>query len=251
MNSTVIAVRDVPPLDHDEAMAVAETEDARLLDAVARLTPTDWSRPTDCPAWDVKAVLTHTLGMLERNADPGEAMRQNGAAAERTQATGEFWLDALTALQVEEHAHLEPAEVTKALKAAAPAALAGRAGAPAEIRASAFNPGPPFDEEWTFGYLLDIIHTRDTWMHRVDIARATGANVVLTADHDRRLVADVVAEWARRHGQAFTLVLDGPAGATFVTGDGGPRLELDAIDFCRVVSGRATGEGLLAHEVPF
>jgi hypothetical protein len=29
-----------------------------------------------------------------------------------------------------------------------------------------FNPGPPFDEEWTRGYLTDVIHTRDPWMHR-------------------------------------------------------------------------------------
>jgi hypothetical protein len=55
------------------------------------------------------------------------------------------------------------------------------------------------------GYLLDTILTRDPWMHRVDIARATGRDMVLTADHDGRIVADVVAEWARRHGQPFTL----------------------------------------------
>ncbi len=62
------------------------------------------------------------------------------------------------------------------------------------------------------GYLLDVILTRDPWMHRVDIARATGRDLVLTPEHDGRIVADVVAEWARRHGQPFTLTLTGPAG---------------------------------------
>ena len=32
---------------------------------------------------------------------------------------------------------------------------------------------PPFDDEkWQFGYLVDTIFTRDTWMHRLDISRA-------------------------------------------------------------------------------
>ena len=75
--------------------------------------------------------------------------------------------------------------------------------------------------------------------------------MVLSADHDGRLVADVVADWARRHRQPFTLTLGGPAGDRFSAGDGGPDLDLDAIEFCRIVSGRAAGAGLLAISVPF
>jgi hypothetical protein len=166
--------------------------------------------------------------------------------------TGGYRIDALTALQVEEHAHLTPGELLEAMRKAAPAALAGRRSTTAEDRAAAYAPGPPFDPEWTRGYLLDVIHTRDPWLHRVaDIARATGRAPVLTSDHDGRIVADVVAEWAGRHGQAFTLVLDGPAGGTFVTGDGGEHLQLDAIDFCRILSSRAEGRGLLTTKVPF
>lgn len=37
-------------------------------------------------------------------------------------------------------------------------------------------------------------------MHRIDISRATGRPLTLTADHDGVLVADVVHEWAGRHG---------------------------------------------------
>jgi hypothetical protein len=88
-------------------------------------------------------------------------------------------------------------------------------------------------------------------MHRVDLSRATTTPLELTADHDGVIVADVVAEWARRHGRPFTLHLDGPAGATFVAGSGGEGLHLDAVEFCRIISGRATGHGLLTQEVPF
>jgi hypothetical protein len=106
-------------------------------------------------------------------------------------------------------------------------------------------------EPWTFGYLIDVILSRDPWMHRIDIARATGRDLVLTADHDGVLVADVAAEWAERHGQACTLTLTGPAGGSWVRGTGGPQLELDAVEFCRLLSGRGRGDGLLNIPVPF
>jgi hypothetical protein len=38
-------------------------------------------------------------------------------------------------------------------------------------------------------------------MHRADAARAVDRPIELTATHDGRIVADVVAEWARRHGK--------------------------------------------------
>jgi hypothetical protein len=98
---------------------------------------------------------------------------------------------------------------------------------------------------------MDRIYTRDAWMHRIDLARATGRPLVLTPDHDGRLMADVVAEWASAHGRPFRLVLTGPAGGAWTDGDGGAGLTLDAVEFARTASGRVAGTGLLAHQVPF
>src|SRR5204862_6719261 len=106
-------------------------------------------------------------------------------------------------------------------------------------------------ETWKAGYLYDIVLTRDTWMHRSDLAAATGKPMQLTAEHDGRIVADVVAEWARRHGQPFTLRLTGPAGGDFEQGTSGEEITIDAVEFCRILSKRGTGEGLLATDVPF
>ncbi len=188
--------------------------------------------------------------MCELDGSRAEAERQISTAAKIAADTGSYRIDSLTALQVKEHAHLTPPELLEALREAAPRALSGRAGTPESVRASSFTPGAPPYEEWTVGYLLDVIHTRDVWMHRVDIARATGTALVLTGDHDGRFVALVVAEWAARHGKPFTLHLDGPAGAYFGV-DGGEEYHLDAVEFCRVVSGREKGTGLLAQEVRF
>ena len=68
---------------------------------------------------------------------------------------------------------------------------------------------------------MDVIYTRDAWLHRVDVARATEQPLELTPDHDGRMVADVVRDWADRHGQPFRLDLDGPAGGSYKRGVGG------------------------------
>ena len=47
------------------------------------------------------------------------------------------------------------------------------------------------EEPWTLGYLIDVILTRDPWMHRLDICAALDRPPQLTADHDGVIVADV------------------------------------------------------------
>jgi hypothetical protein len=98
---------------------------------------------------------------------------------------------------------------------------------------------------------MDVIYNRDAWMHRVDVTRAIGREMMLTPNHDGRLIADAVAEWARRHGQPFRLKLTGPAGGEYAAGNGDEHIELDAVEFCRILSGRALGSGLMSTEVPF
>jgi hypothetical protein len=112
----------------------------------------------------------------------------------------------------------------------------------------------PVNETWKLGYLIDTIYLRDLWMHRVDSAHALGQPLELSAAHDGRIVADVVAEWARRHGRPFVLELAGPVGATFVSDPdvaGAEQVSLDAVEFCRTLAGRVPATGLLATVVPF
>ncbi len=241
----------IAPLEHDEAMALADTEIARLLALVDDLSAEDWPRPTDCTGWTVRDMLGHLLGMFELQADREDRMRQIKTAADLASRSGQPRLTELTALQVREHADLTPEELRTALHQAANRGLAARRALPAEVRAVPYDPELPGEGMWTLGHLFDIIHTRDPWLHRVDICRATRRELVLTADHDGRIIADVVADWAARHHQPFTLELTGPAGGTFIAGTGGAHLRIDAVEFCRTLSGRATGTGLLATPVAF
>lgn len=247
-----------PAIERPTAMRLAETEYRRVTDAVDALRPEDWTRPTDCTDWDVRQLVAHIVGQTNLFSTPFELARQMRATKARQQP-GQAEVDALTAFQVEERQHLAPQELRAELHRVAPRGAKGRARVPGFIRrrrlpgAEVVNGAP---ETWSIGYVTDVIHTRDPWMHRLDLARATTRDPVLTADHDGVIVADVVAEWARRHGQSYRLKLTGPAGGSWSFGTGGEEIVMDAADFCRVLSGRRGPDGgqpwgLLATHVPF
>lgn len=241
-------------LDRRTAMRLAATEYGRLLELLRSLGGEDWTKPTGCQPWDVRDMAAHLLGMVEMAASIREQGRQNKAAAARREQYGGLFIDALTGLQVDERADWTPQQIIDRLAVRAPKATKGRKRAPAFIRRKQIPVPQDINggqESWTFGYLIDVILTRDPWMHRADLARATGADMVLTADHDGVLVTDIVAEWAARHGRPCTLRLTGPAGGEWSHGSGGPELEMDAVEFCRAISGRAPADGLLTTQVPF
>lgn len=249
---TATAVDTIPPVTRAEAEALARTEYTRLAEQLRSLAPDDWNRPTDCPLWAVRAMAGHSVGMMSDFTSLRSVLRRMRLATKRAKRDGGPLVDAMTSMQVEEHAHLTPADLVARLEELGPRAARWRTHGPALLRRLPMKEtvgGTP--ETWRMGYLFDTILTRDPWMHRVDIARATDHEMVLTPEHDGRIVADVVAEWARRHGRPFTLRLAGPAGGEFSAGPDGEVIELDAVEFCRILSGRAPAEGLMTQEVPF
>jgi uncharacterized protein (TIGR03083 family) len=250
MTTLSTPVQEVPDLGRAEAAVLAAAENERFVALVESLGPDDWTEPTDCSDWDVRALVSHVVGAMESNASIPEFVHQlragKKAAGDRPD------IDGMTEVQVRERAALGPRQLTQRLVAIAPKAARARKRVPAVVRGRTMKVEVAgVMEPWRLGYLFDVIFTRDTWMHRVDIARATRRPLELDAGHDGRLVAGVVAEWSRRHGQPFTLHLEGPAGGSFTTGEAGEMITIDAVEFCRTVSGRATGTGLLAQEVPF
>jgi len=245
-------------IERPTAMRLAQTEYQRVSQAVDALHPEDWSRPTDCTSWDVRQLVAHIAGQANLLSTPLEAARQMRAAQARQQP-GQAEVDALTAFQVEERQHLGPEELRAELHRVGRRGARGRRRIPGFLRRRRL-PGTEIvngaPEAWSIGYLADVILTRDPWMHRLDLARATRRDLVLTADHDGVIVADVVAEWARRHGQPYRLQLTGPAGGSWTSATGGEEIVLDAADFCRLVAGRPGPNGgqpwgLLSTQVPF
>ena len=241
-----------PAIDRATAKRLMATEYERVVDQLVSLSADEWRLPTCNAGWHVRALAAHMLGMVAMAASVPEQMRQMRAAKKRG---GEF-IHALTALQVEKYDGWSPQQIIAEYQRLAPKAVKGRGRMPGLLRGRTMPDDQPVDppnqyERWTFGYLVDVILTRDPWLHRTDIAAATGRELTLTADHDGVLVDDVVQEWVQRHGKACTLTVTGPLARQYAFGSGGPAYAVDAVEFCRILSGRGTGDGLLRTRVPF
>jgi uncharacterized protein (TIGR03083 family) len=255
MTTTMADVRGLDPLDRSTAIELGRTEYQRLVDVLRDLSEHDWERPTDCTEWTVRDLAGHVAGMMSSNTSFRRFVGEQIRATRLAKRKGIEPVDAMTTLQVEHMAPLTAPELVERMQRLVDPAAAGRRRLPAWFGRSAKFPQVVngTTERWSLDYLFGIIVTRDTWLHRVaDVARAVDRAPVLSADHDGRIVADVVVEWTRRHGRDVELTLTGPAGGHFRQGTSGPQLEVDAVEFCRMLSGRAepTHE-LLTTNVPF
>jgi uncharacterized protein (TIGR03083 family) len=257
MTAPALPRSDAPPrrpgIERGLAMRLAATEYARCADLMARLQSQHWSAPTLNTGWDVRDTAGHMLGMVQMMSSLRQLLGQMSTSMRQAKkAQAPVSVDYLTALQVRRNAGLSTAELVQRWRELTPKAVRGRRRLPRLLRGRTMPEAQLVGghlERWTFGYLVDVILTRDTFMHRLDICAATGLEPQVTAEHDGRLVDDIVHEWAQRHGQPFTLKLTGPAGGLWGSGD--EQLTLDALEFCRKTSGRGVATGLLATAVPF
>ena len=244
-------VTTIPRIDHAEAMALQAAELERAVALLRELSPEQWATQTNCPDWDVRQMWLHVLGACEAGASMRENMHQMRLGYMRRRKLGVSLEEGLSGIQVAEREDLTPDELVHRLEQIAPKTVKGRTRTPRPMRAIKIPIDAPVVEKWSLGYLIDIIYLRDAWMHRVDTALATGAELVLTPEHDGRIVADVVAEWSRRHGKPFHLELTGPAGGAFTAGADGEDISVDAVEFCSLLAGRGEAGGLLTTIVPF
>ena len=257
MTASVLPRSEAPPrrpgIERGLAMRLAAAEYARCTDLMDRLEPGQWSAPTINTGWDVRDTAGHMLGMVQMMSSLPQLIAQMSTSMrEAKKADAPVSVDFLTALQVRRNADLTAAELIQRWRELTPKAVRGRRRLPRLLHGRTMPEAQLVGgrlERWTFGYLVDVILTRDPFMHRLDICAATGLDPQTTAEHDGLLVDDIVREWAQRHGQPCTLELTGPAGG--VWGSGGERITLDAMDFCRRISGRGAATGLIATAVPF
>jgi uncharacterized protein (TIGR03083 family) len=132
MNETVVSVTDTPPLGRAEAATLAAAENQRIVALVRSLMGADWSQPTDCSEWDVRALTSHVLGAMEFNTSVREFVHQirtgKKAAGDRPD------IDGMTEVQVRERAHLGPDELVRSLEVVAPQSARARRRLPTPLR---------------------------------------------------------------------------------------------------------------------
>jgi uncharacterized protein (TIGR03083 family) len=252
MNQTAIHdVTTIPRITHGEAMRIASVENAKFTGLLRSFEPVDWTKPTDCVLWDVRALAAHVVGSAAGQASPREFVRQVRKGRPLVvEIGGKFWWDGMNELQVRERAGLSTEELIADWDVNSASALRARTRLPRPIARLPLLKLPAPVGRQPLSYLFDTGFTRDVWMHRIDLARATTKRLDVDPDHDGRIVADLVAEWAGTHREPFTLTLGGPAGGQFRAGIGGEHVDMDAIEFCRILGERADGTGVLRHTLP-
>ena len=249
--ATIHDVTTIPRIAHDEAMRIAAMENAKFAGLLRSFEPTDWTKPTDCALWDARALIAHVVGSATGQASPREFVRQIRKGRPLVaEIGGQFWWDGMNELQVRERAGLSTEQLVAEWDIASARALRARTRLPRLVaKLPLLNLPTPVGRQ-PLSYLFDVGFTRDVWMHRIDLARATAKRLDVDPEHDARIVADLVAEWARTHGEPFTLTLGGPAGGQFRAGSSGEHVDMDAIEFCRILAERGHGTGILRHTLP-
>lgn len=247
----------------EEAERLGLAAYAALIDDLGELTNEEWESATVCAPWTIADIVRHLIGAAKSNASLKELGRQQRHGARTKQEFAGNALDATNDLQVREHRHLGPVELLAELRSVYPQSVRTRTHrsrifdrihVPIDAGGSTASGMPA---RLNLGELFRVIYTRDVWLHRIDIAKALHREIALDADVDRRIVEDVVKEWAARHNRPFDLRLGGSAGGYYRRHGDGPSIDLDAIDFCWILSGRgeprseAQGSELLAHRVLF
>ncbi|SDY81525.1 TIGR03083 family protein [Asanoa ishikariensis] len=209
-------------LSRRRAAEVAAAELRAFGAALASLDDTDWARPTDCPDWTVKDVVAHVCGQYEELSKPTVLLHRLRVA--RRRYPDKIALDGHNQVQIDELGGLPPAELFAHLQRNGPVALKRIRLMPGLFRRIStlrFFPESPLQES-NLGYLADVILPRDTWMHRMELTRASGG-VFDVDDHDHEIVSQVVREldqgWQR---PPLRLELTGPAGGVWAIGRGAP-----------------------------
>jgi uncharacterized protein (TIGR03083 family) len=230
----------IEPLTRGRAADITAAELTAFHKLVAALGQADFDQPTHNTGWRVRDVVAHVAGQYEELARIVTFLRRLRTG--RRRYPDRIVLDAHNQVQIDELAGLPPAELVARLGRYGPAGMRAVRRIPGLVRrlpSTLFFPEPPLPDK-TLGYLFDVLTSRDTWMHRLDIARATGRPFTV-GEHDRYIVAQVLRDLGRRWGgPAVTLELTGPAGGVWTVGTGATvdTVRADTVEVMLHLSGR-------------
>ncbi|GIK57049.1 MAG: maleylpyruvate isomerase family mycothiol-dependent enzyme [Chloroflexi bacterium] len=243
--STITTAEQIPYVTADEAFDLMQTALDRFIRLIESLPTEEWSKPTACTEWNVRDMVAHQAGGFASGADYREMIHQ--LTARPKSRPGQLIEDSINALQLAERADMTPAELIVELRQAGKKASHNWAYGFRLVKWASIP--HPIPGKLSMRHLMWVIHSRDTWMHRLDICRATGRHFEQTRAHDGRINELVVLDLARTlqkklNGRAFTLVLTGVAGGTWQIGQGNSEavIEMDTLDFNIYASGRFSYE---------
>lgn len=231
VDTMVQKASDISPVAHAEVGKLSRKEFERVLIVLESLEGNDWQQQTYCTEWTVREMVAHLAGSMTGSTSLSEFLRQNVRNPYIKEA--ENPVDGINRLQVEERASKSTAEIIDEFCQNGPIAIRNRQKLPWLLRQL------PIPEVGNLGYLMDIIYPRDEWMHRYDICAATGKKMVITPEHDGRLLDLVLLDIAKKlkkplAGRSIVLQITGVLGGIYQFGDKAEpdcTLEIDLFDF--------------------
>ncbi len=235
----VLDAMSIPYVTADQAFGLLQVELERFTALVETLGPDDWGKPTACTAWNVRDMLAHQVGGYASGTGHKEMFRQYTAKPKKEQLPE----DAVNELQLRERAGKSPAELIAELRQVGPVAIQKWAY---QFRLIKPIVAPhPVGGRLALRHLMWVIHSRDTWMHRLDICRATHHEFQQTREHDGRIAALVMRDVdillrKKLGGRAVVFDLSGVAGDVWKvgTGEAAATIQMDVLDFNIFASGR-------------
>jgi len=239
---TVPHVSTIPKSTHKEAGQLSQVAYERLLDVLMQLSGTDWTQPTYCTEWTVRDMTAHLAGAVTGSTSIAEFRRQNVQNPYLKEFSDP--VDGTNKLQLEDRAGKTPAELVAEFRQNGQVAVNNRQKLPWLVRNIHLQMGSLGFA--SIEYLMDVIYPRDQWMHRYDICAATGKEMVVTPEHDGRLIALILRDLAQNlkkqlGSRTVDLRLFGALEATYRFGRGSRPtavIEMDFFDFNLLASGR-------------
>lgn len=232
MTSSLNDAASIPYVTPAEAGQLASEELRRLLALLDTLNEPDWGKPTACTEWNVRDMVAHQAGAYASGTGYRELIHQYTAVL----TPGQLPEDAINRRQLADRAAKSPTQLIAELRSTGDQAIANWVHGFRLLKP--FGMPHPSGVWLSLRHLMLVIHSRDTWIHRLDICRATDRLFVQTREHDGRVNALVVRDLARSLSrklgqQAIALDLEGTAGGRWKIGHGEPAatVRMDTLDF--------------------
>ncbi|MDI9637071.1 maleylpyruvate isomerase family mycothiol-dependent enzyme [Geitlerinema splendidum] len=245
----------IPALTPAEAASMAEEELKRFLALLETLADADWSQPTACILWTVKDIAAHQSAHVYGFTSRRAFFSQLSPRKLRLYLKQGFnLLDAWNQSQVDLRRDLSPAELIAEIRHHASDSLRNRSRIIPGLLRDIPLPLPGLDQPRSLAYVIDLIYTRDMWMHRADICTATGRTMDMDGTYDARQVALIIRDLAQKAvhglgGYSAELTISGAPGGSFRIGSGAAPeavVAMDAITLGELTSGRAKAAELLS-----
>lgn len=229
------------PTDPVTASTNSQAEYAALIELVEQFTPDDWHRPTDCEGWTPREIVAHLAGAAESAVRWRKFIKHNAIATARAARGPLQHVDYMCASQIAERQRLNTAQLVADLRNWATQAPQKLRTKPAFVRSLQMPASAGLPQGATMATLFDVINTRDVWLHRIDLARATGRTRSITLAESEvvsQVLRDLDNQWTH---EAVELTLTGPGGGSWQIGEGDPVASVteEAVAYLRLLSGRS------------